>query len=57
MTNDEAQTTRAHPGFIIRILSIPSDFDIRISSFSLHLHDLGFFVLEMIIDGFDEAIG
>ena len=23
----------------------------------LHLHDLGFFVLEMIIDGFDEAVG
>ena len=23
----------------------------------LHLHDLGFFVLEMVIDGFDEAIG
>jgi hypothetical protein len=23
----------------------------------LHLHDLGFFVLEMIVDGFDEAIG
>ncbi len=22
-----------------------------------HLHDLGFFVLEMVIDGFDEAIG
>ena len=23
----------------------------------LDLHDLGFFVLEMIVDGFDEAIG
>ena len=23
----------------------------------LHLHDLGFFVFEMIVDGFDEAIG
>ena len=23
----------------------------------LHLHDLGFFVLEMVIDRFDEAIG
>ena len=27
------------------------------NSAELHLHDLGFFVLEMIIDGFDEAIG
>ena len=23
----------------------------------LHLHDLGFFVLEMIVNGFNEAIG
>ena len=24
---------------------------------TLYLHDLGFFVLEMVVDGFDEAIG
>ena len=23
---------------------------------TLHLHDLGFFVLEMVVDGFDEAV-